>query len=621
MRVDEVSEIITQMLTDDKTRNERYKKIDEAIACVFTPDANVASLPFVTGRQFALTDIADAKNAGVRTFTSLLPNVTIAPVMDNEGEYDRVDKMEQAWKWELEKMNRPVNGQKGIHDQIVESAITYHAVALQTEYLPYKLKGKNDPRTKAILSRKCHQWTLHHPGSVHAKFSEYGMEHVAKVSEFTALQLKENFGADNRGIQMLIEGKKIHELMKEKYTLVDYTNWTDRVQYIKHDKKNIELMNEPHGLPFIPWVVVDYGDPLWQSILDSGHWNNLQHLKLIKFSKAVAMGMRSDLVVQTTDGTLKNVWIDYQNPTNPIVIGAGDRVQPLPGNNLDPQFEAEYQEARSDVSRSTVAKVLQDITPYMNSPFSSLNAGISMALGQLAPARRTAEAAEAEAIFQGFQWIKHSKIPMNSYRAKTTDGKMDGEVYKRGGHIVITHEEPPTEEEYQKMSEKEAAIKEQQIYFDLSALYVNVELKSANITDEQAKINLLINAIDRIGMSKKEAWERMGWDGYEMNQSQRVMEALLDGEIKKALDMKALEVQQAAQQAQQQAEQEAAQAQQQAMMQQSQQAATQDMNAASQFSTTQGMDMRGGGMAAAQSAPMETRNTINGQTDSGDAMI
>ena len=189
MRVDEVSEIITQMLTDDKTRNERYKKIDEAIACVFTPDANVASLPFVTGRQFALTDIADAKNAGVRTFTSLLPNVTIAPVMDNEGEYDRVDKMEQAWKWELEKMNRPVNGQKGIHDQIVESAITYHAVALQTEYLPYKLKGKNDQRTKAILSRKCHQWTLHHPGSVHAKFSEYGMEHVAKVREFTALQL------------------------------------------------------------------------------------------------------------------------------------------------------------------------------------------------------------------------------------------------------------------------------------------------------------------------------------------------------------------------------------------------------------------------------------------------
>lgn len=626
LRIEEVEEIAAQMEQDGKERRERYRKIDEAVACVFNPDANIAALPFVSGRKFALTDIADARNAGVRTFTSLLPDIRISPVMDNQGEYDRVDRMEQAWKWEMEKMNRPINGKKGIHDQIVEDAITYHAVALQTEYLPYKFKGRtSDPRIKSILSRKTFNWVRHHPGTVEAKYSDFGMESVLKKGDFTAQQLIDNFGRENEGIVKMLDdlkGKNKAELMKTKFTLYDYTDWNYRVQYITSgsSKSRFELMNEKHGLPFIPWVVVDYGDPLWQAVIDSGHWNNLQHLKIIKFSKAVAMGMRSDLVVETPDGSLKGVWIDYQNPTNPIVIPAGSNVRNLPANNLDPQFESEYQEARSDVSRSTVAKVLQDITPYINSPFSSLNAGITMALGQLSPARRVAEAAEAEAIFQGFQWIKHSRMPFYAFRRKGTDSKIEGGTpYMAGSHIMITHEEPPTQEQMQGMNEKESQLAAKKIYFDLDHLYINVELQSANVTDEQAKMNLYINAMREAGMSKKEVWERMNWDGFEMNQIQRGSEVLYDAELGKLAKLKDLEVQQIAQQAQmeQQAQMQQAQAQQMQTMQN----ATNDLNAASQFAGMEGVDMRGGGMAAAMGAPNETRETITGRTMGGNAVL
>ena len=629
LKIEEVVEIASQMEQDGKERRERYRKIDEAVACKFTPDANVAALPFVSGRQFALTDIADARNAGVRTFSSLLPDIRISPVMDNQGEYDRVDRMEQAWKWELEKMNRPINGKKGIHDQIVESAITYHAVALQTEYLPYKFKGKEkNSRIQSMLSRKCFNWTVHHPGTVEAKYSDYGLECVLKKGDFTAQQMIDNFGRDNEGIAKMLEdnnGKSKAELMKLKFTLWDFTDWTNRVQYITPSDskaKRYELMNEKHGLPFIPWVVVDYGDPLWQAVIDSGHWNNLQHLKLIKFSKAVALGMRSDLVVETPDGTLKGVWIDYQNPTNPIVIPAGSNVRNLPANNLDPQFESEYQEARSDVSRSTVAKVLQDITPYMNSPFSSLNAGITMALGQLSPARRVAEAAEAEAIYQGFQWIKHSKMPFYAFRKKNSDGKIEGgSPYMAGGHIMITHEEPPTEEQMQEMNDKEIQLAAKKIYFDLEHLYINVELQSSNVTDEQAKMNLYINAMREAGMSKKEVWERMNWDGFEMNQIQRGSEVLYDAELGKLAKLKDLEVSQIAQQAQMQQAQMAQAQQAQAQQMQTMQNATNDLNAASQFAGMEGVDMRGGGMAAAMGAPNETRETITGRTMGGDAIL
>ena len=41
------------------------------MACVFKPDEAIASLPFIQGKKFALTDLADAKNAGVRVFTSM----------------------------------------------------------------------------------------------------------------------------------------------------------------------------------------------------------------------------------------------------------------------------------------------------------------------------------------------------------------------------------------------------------------------------------------------------------------------------------------------------------------------------------------------------------------------
>lgn len=615
--IEEVVSIVDQMERDGRKRRELYQKIDDAVGCVFTPDPAVSQLPYIQGRHFASTEIADARNTGVRTFSSLLPDIHIQPVQDNEGEYDRVDKMEQAWLWEMQRMNRPVNGQKGIHDKIVESAITYHAVALQTEYLPYKLKGKDDRRIKGILNRKNFNWTIHHPGSVEARYSDFGLERVAKKGDFTALQLIENFGKDNPGIQKMMEelrDKKKSDLMTMKFTLHDYTDWDYRVQYISAQGSNAakyELMNEKHDLPFIPWVVVDYGDTLWQAVLESGMWDNVQHMELMRFARAVAMGMRSDLVIKTPDGKLTNVWMEYQNPLNPTVIPDGVEVKELRSNNIDPAFETQLESMKANVAKSTVARVLQDLTPYMSSPFSSMNAAITMALGQLSSAKKVGEAAEAEAIYQGFQWIKHSKIPFYSFRDKNGDGKL-GQPYMAGEHIIITHEEPPTEEDWLLMSPMEAEMMQKQIYFDLSHLYVDVEFKSSNVTDEQAKMNLLINAKREFGMSSKEAFERMGWNNYQQNQDQRAIETLFDAELKKYVDMKMLEVQ--AQQMQMQAEQ-------QMQMKMAQQNQINEMNAGSQFAGMEGADMRGGSLPAAGQAPNETRETITGRTRAGDAVI
>ena len=112
MKIEEIEELAIQMERDDKSRNDLYQKINDAVNCVFTVDENIGKLPFIAGRKFALTDIADARNAGVRTFTSLLPDISVSPSNDNEGEYERVEKLETALSWEVQKMNMPFNGDR-----------------------------------------------------------------------------------------------------------------------------------------------------------------------------------------------------------------------------------------------------------------------------------------------------------------------------------------------------------------------------------------------------------------------------------------------------------------------------------------------------------------------------
>jgi hypothetical protein len=170
LKIGDVAGIVTQMLSDNRAKTDLFARIDDAVACTFQPDAAISALPWVQGRHYGMTDISDARNTGVRTFATLMPQIEIAPLNDEQAEYERTDMAEQAWMWEFERMNRI--GQKSIHEQIMEDAMSYHAVAIQTEYLPYKLKALDKtPRVKAMLRSRCFNWIRHHPGTVHARHS------------------------------------------------------------------------------------------------------------------------------------------------------------------------------------------------------------------------------------------------------------------------------------------------------------------------------------------------------------------------------------------------------------------------------------------------------------------
>jgi hypothetical protein len=633
LKIGDVAGVVTQMLSDDKTKTTLFAKIDEAIECIFEPDAAIQDLPYIKNRHFGKTDIADARNTGVRTFATLMPDIQIAPLNDDQQEYERTEMAEQAWAWEFERMNR--TGKKSIHEQIMEDAMSYHAVALQTEYLPYAFKDRlKDNRLKAILSQKYFNWTRHHPGLVHSRESKYTTEAVAKVCPYNLQTLIEEFGTNNEGVAKLKNkhaNAKLQELLSTYYVLVDYCDWENRVQFAVPGSgqtvptvvgdSDIVFMNEKHGLGFLPWVIVDKGDPIWKSVINSGIWENSQYVAMLRFAKVIELHARATLIIKTPDGTLQRVWMDFSNPSNPIVLPLdGSDVSPLQPAPIDQGVETIYMELNSTIASSTVSQILRDTSRFANAPFSSVNQMINIAMGQLARAKNAAGDAEALAIYQGFQWIKHSLIPFTSYRNKDKDSRVDGNEYnRRGGQIIISPAQAPTKEEFEKMDDEQLALEARTVRYDLDALYVTVELRSNNTTDEQSRINVNLNAVQNLGASGKWAWERMGWENYDMVRNQRREEMLEDAELQK--EIKIIQADAEAYAAEKMAQAQArvqAQAQAEAAAQQQQAQATQNnANAGGSQPTMPGQDMRGGMNPAAMANPQGTREMITGQARNG----
>ena len=626
--IEECAEVVEQMVEDDKARDELYQKIDDARNCVFVPSSEVQQLPWVQDRHYGMTQVADAINTGARTFSTLLPGIEIMPNTEDEREYQRVEMAEQIWEWEFKRMNR-VQSKKPLHDRVLESAVSYHSVAMQTSYLPYMFKGREKTnKVKALLAHKNFSWETHHPGTVHNQTGECDtLERVTKVVTMTAQELIDYFGEDNKGVKKLRSERDKDskaDLMKAKYTLVDYMDWEYRRKWAFEGEgkivgSDIVFMDEEHKLPFIPWIVIDYGDPLWKSVIQSGLWENFQYANMIIFAKALEQSTRSTLVIKTPDGTLQNIWIDFSNISNPIVIPQGSEITNLNPPPIDPQLTNVFQNMYNQISASTVSQVLTNIGQYENAPFSTVERIVQLALGQLAPARKAAESAEAEGIFQGFQWIRHSGIPMVGYRANTSDSKTGGEAKPKGQRLTIWPTDPPAPEEIAQMSPELQAELPQRVYFDTEFLYINVNLKSNNVADEQAQINMMINMTDRLGLSRRSANEKLGYKNFDLEQAHRAEEILFEAEIQKQVQMGQAEVQLMMMQQQAQIQQQ----QQQAQMEQemSLQAQQNEMNAGSQFASVQGQDMRSGGQPAAQSAPFATREQVTGQTRQGGEMV
>src|SRR5512147_2319334 len=181
-----------EAIKNDNDRDNTYQQIDEASRSIFENPPELKALPWIQERKFVTTAPADALNAAIRTFAARMPRVEIQPLSDAPEEYERTEQHEELMKWEFTRMN--MVGKKSPHWKIVEYAMKYCAVAIETAYLPYVYQGKEkDPRIQEILRSRHFRWDVHDPSNVHVRESDDILESVVNCSVKTAQELVDMF--------------------------------------------------------------------------------------------------------------------------------------------------------------------------------------------------------------------------------------------------------------------------------------------------------------------------------------------------------------------------------------------------------------------------------------------
>jgi hypothetical protein len=586
-KIDYYAGATREAIQNYKSRDALYQKIHEASRSIFENPPELKALSWINERRNVTTAPADALNAAIRTFANRLPRIEIQPLSEDPEEYARTESLEEMMKWEFTRMN--MLGSKSPHWKVVEYSMKYCAVAIETSYLPYVYqKQRKSPRIQEILRSRNFKWAVHDPSNVYPRVSDEVLESMVSCDVLSLQQLVDRFGKDNPGVRRALAGvnkKDASAMSKTFYSLYDYSDWDVRCIWIAENggstvlnrdvPAGFEIMRDKRTVSFLPWVFVDNEEPILRQMVEAGLWENVNILRTMQFSKTVDMVAHPEYWIQTPDGTLRGVHIDNTNPNQPLVTQAGINVQQLRPPMIDPQMAQMTAEAEQEVFRTTVAQILASVEKYAGTQnFSVVNAMLSAALAQLSLAQTCAERAETNAMIQNFRWIDETEIPMVGFRPYTK-----GEGKERGKEITIKKDD-----------------------FDVNYLYLSVKLNPSTVMDTQTEINNAVNKVERLGMSKRMAWDELNIENYDLSQSQAAEEALymshIQAKAKEILMVPDLKVQAAQQQAQAQAQQGAEQ---------------------TQFAAQEGMDTRAGGAGAA--SPGQGREQLTGTTQSGQGIV
>jgi hypothetical protein len=229
-----------------------------------------------------------------------------------------------------------------------------------------------------------------------------------------------------------------------------------------------------------------------------------------------------------------------------------------------------------------------------------------MAVGSLVLAKDVAERAEAEGVYQNFCWIDHAgDIPLVAYRE--AGKKFQERTLSAGEELVIRKDED----------------------FDRQYLYITVRLREFSELDEQAKWNMAITQVERLGFSRQITAENNGVENYHLHEQKRAVEDLFQAKLQERIARINADAEAYRARVVGEAEAEVAQ-----MITEAQQPqlpaggetpvpanpAEQVMGMNQSNPVAQGADMRAGMMAAAQSQPFETRETITGVDATGEQL-
>lgn len=503
MKMKHYQELAYQVIENAADRQKLYQNIRDIYDCNFTmPDA-LQRLAWIKNRKFVSIAPKVALQGAVRSFATNLPHINIDPMDGTDKAWEISDRLERGVEWMYDHMNR--RGEQSAQWKIIESAVLYCAVAFQTEYLPHALKGKVGPQYDELRRRGLFNWVVQPIEAVFPSWGKHGLNHVVLAYMRTVQDVIDEFGMDNPGVVKLMEQiRNIDPRAALRKTYVQFYDFADiewRVIWMtlageRQSFSNIIddnpciLLKEKHGLGFIPWVVVDNREPILKALVDGDVWRNANILNTIQQSMFIALASHPRYWTNTATG--KGVTVDFDDPNNTLDLKPGETAGVMDNPQIDPGLAAAVAAIDAQIYEASAPRVISSAEKLAEkgAAFSTINAIVQLSLAQLALSKVTAERAIEEGIYQMFRWIQHSGLPLFTRMARTTRGQSPMLAIVPGP--LGTNASPA------------------EVSFDLSELYITVELQSQTLIDESGRINNAIQKYEKLGVSQATAMEEVG---------------------------------------------------------------------------------------------------------------
>ena len=630
---------------NNEDKRSDWEAIDKVKNVKVDVPASVAErYPGIKAASSVPRDIAD----GDVTFLSArLPIIKVVPMRHDSYAKEQAEIQETVYDWHYALAN--MRGPRPFQMEITEDAVYYSRIAFRTEYIPWEAKRRKG-KGKLYSSEQIKDLRLHgdfrliryNPRCV---YEEWGASNLKTVLETSVVSyrdlineygetppimaaIKKEFGEKDPAVSELrshyVSKRDMYDTEKR---VILFTNNGTNTAFQTGGDKAYELVFADHKLPFIPWVVEDFENPLMLGLIRSGEYDRNATLRVIALGEWIRIAQRTENI---TTPNPKNPDIEYDDEGNRI-MGMNTSVEPAPTMAVDQGWMVLSNQSESAMRGTMKGDALINVQSMMGgkNPYSSINAAQNSTIAQLAPIISLVERGLSKGIHQFCKWIAHSGEPLIGNRRNEKSAAYENKM--QGARMMVA---PFKDQNHEELT---LGLKNGVAYVDPSVSLVTVKLQPDTIQDEQAGWNLAIIK-QQAGATQAYALESLVPEPEEM-QKDKIAEQFVMTDVarmikdKDAMSEAQIKIMQMMVQAQAQIDAMMQQAQQQMQppaqqggppqqpgLPPSQQTQTQQMNGGAQFAAMKGQTPRSGGPTASQMAPRETRTTLNGTSDGGEEM-
>ena len=568
---------------------------------------------------------SDAVNNASIALSNTIPRWQVAPYGSSLFELMRAEKLEHCLGAQFRKMNN--RGVGTLLFDKMRSSLMYDMIVTRIDDLEFQFKGVRNlsPLQKRIRSQGRFLGQVFDPRTIHVETSMgtfvslLHVENMRAVDVYNYWKLYENNETDEgkkvsqalRQMEERFLGRDARQVRELHFVMMEFINddqitkhgyftnstnttATQLSESFAASNSDIIFADEENKLGFINWSVRIGGtriesDPAYQvnPMLAPLHWGNtwetLNVVRSLVMSEPIKRMFEAHQIQQTMDGQRLP-----ESDDGVIVAKMNENAHPLPPAQLDPQALNVVQALQMELTRTTGANVLSDVTSAKTTPFATLNAMIQVAMSRLDVNRRDGALSCADDALLILRWVEKTKVPLMTYRGQTKSMSSQGYMLNMmaGEQVLVTADD-----------------------FDADQMEIQVDIKPKTPTDFQQQILSAIQLHDKLQVPFEYLLEYLGFDNIPLLRNQYQAEMMNSAEFQGALQAATQQAMQAGMQPPQGAE-----------------PGTQIPNAGGGISQSamgalgggQGMNPAMMGTSPSAFAPGMTREAISGQTQGGE---